>query len=34
MLNLGGQDYRLNRLNLYFELPRERTLAVSFRFYF
>lgn len=31
LLNLTDQDYRLNPLNLYAELPRERTLAVSFK---
>ena len=34
LLNIGDQDYRLNPLNLYNELPRERTLTVSFKFYF
>jgi Tfp pilus assembly protein PilF len=34
LLNLTGQDYRLNPLNLTAELPRERTLAVNFRFHF
>jgi hypothetical protein len=34
VLNLAGQDYRLNPLNLYNELPRERTLAVQFSFNF
>ena len=34
LLNIADQDYRLNPLNLYNELPRERTLTVSFRFYF
>lgn len=29
LLNLTGQNYRLNPLNLYRELPRERTLEVS-----
>jgi hypothetical protein len=28
VLNLTGQDYRLNPLNPYFELPRERTLFI------
>ncbi|HWD94392.1 MAG TPA: TonB-dependent receptor [Verrucomicrobiae bacterium] len=28
LLNLTGQNYRLNPLNVYNELPRERTLAV------
>jgi hypothetical protein len=31
LLNLTGQDYRLNPLNLYYELPRERMLAVHFK---
>jgi Flp pilus assembly protein TadD len=30
VLNLADQNYRLNPLNLYNELPRERTLAVQF----
>jgi hypothetical protein len=34
LLNITDQDYRLNPLTLYAELPRERTLTVSFRFYF
>ena len=34
LLNLTDQDYRLNPLNLYSELPRERTLAVSLKFNF
>jgi len=34
LLNIADQDYRLNPLNLYNELPRERTLAMSFKFYF
>lgn len=34
LLNLTDQDYRLNPLNFYSELPRERTLSVNFRFYF
>lgn len=29
LLNVTSQDYRLNSLNLYQELPRERTLLVS-----
>ncbi|MBI4657453.1 MAG: hypothetical protein HY735_01180 [Verrucomicrobia bacterium] len=29
LLNVSGRDYRLNPLNLYSELPRERTLAVT-----
>jgi len=34
LLNINDQDYRLNPLNLYNELPRQRTLLVSFKFYF
>jgi hypothetical protein len=34
VLNLFDQDYRLNPLTLYRELPRERTLGVSLKFYF
>ena len=34
VLNLAGQDYRLNPLTLYSELPRERTFVASFKFYF
>lgn len=34
LLNLTDRDYRLNPLNLTAELPRERTLAVSCRFWF
>jgi outer membrane receptor protein involved in Fe transport len=34
LLNITDQDYRLNPLTLYAELPRERTLAASFKFYF
>jgi hypothetical protein len=34
VLNLNDQDYRLNPLNLYYELPRERTLAASLKFNF
>jgi len=34
VLNLAGQDYRLNPLNLVSELPRERTLYTSLRFSF
>jgi tetratricopeptide (TPR) repeat protein len=33
-LNLCGQDYRLNPINHYAELPRERTYLVSFKFNF
>jgi outer membrane receptor protein involved in Fe transport len=32
VLNLTGQDYRLNPLNLTPDLPRHRTVMVSFRF--
>lgn len=31
LLNLTDEDYRLNPLNLYYELPRERMAAVSFK---
>jgi tetratricopeptide (TPR) repeat protein len=34
LLNFTDQDYQLNPLTLYSELPRERTLAASFKFYF
>ena len=34
LLNVTDQDYRLNPLNLYQELPRSRTLAVSLQFTF
>jgi Tfp pilus assembly protein PilF len=34
LLNLAGQDYNLNPLNVYTELPRERTLLVRFKFNF
>jgi hypothetical protein len=34
LLNLTDRDYHLNPLNLYSELPRERTLAASFKFNF
>ena len=34
LLNITDRDYRLNPLTLYSELPRERTLAASFKFYF
>jgi len=33
-LNLAGRDYRLAPINLYTELPRQRTLLVSFKFNF
>jgi cytochrome c-type biogenesis protein CcmH/NrfG len=34
LLNITDQDYHLNPLNLYNELPRGRTLSVLFKFYF
>jgi outer membrane receptor protein involved in Fe transport len=34
ILNLGDQDYRLNPLNVYSELPRERTFMAQLRFEF
>ena len=34
LLNITDANYRLNPLNLYYELPRERTLSVMFKFYF
>ena len=34
VLNIGDQDYRLNPLNLYSELPRERTFVARFSFKF
>ena len=34
LLNLSDQNYRLNPLNLYAELPRERTLTVSLKLNF
>lgn len=34
LLNLTDQDYRLNPLNLYGELPRHRTFVASFKFNF
>ena len=34
VLNLTGQDYQLNPLNLYNELPRQRTFVASFQFNF
>ena len=34
VLNITDEDYRLNPLTLYSELPRERTFYASFRFYF
>jgi len=34
ILNLSGQDYRLNPLNTYMELPRERSYIVRLNFVF
>jgi len=34
LLNVTDHDYQLNPLNLYNELPRDRTLAVNLKFYF
>jgi tetratricopeptide (TPR) repeat protein len=34
LLNLTDQNYKLNPLNIYNELPRERTLAVRLRMHF
>lgn len=34
VLNITDQDYKLNPLTLYNELPRERTFYASFKFYF
>jgi Flp pilus assembly protein TadD len=34
VLNLTEQDYRINPLNLYSELPRHRTFTASFKFNF
>ena len=34
VLNLTDQDYQLNPLNLYSELPRDRTFYASLKFYF
>lgn len=34
LVNLTDQDYRLNPLTLYRELPRERMFTASFKFYF
>ncbi len=31
VLNLGNQDYHLNPLSLYYELPRERTFVARFK---
>lgn len=34
VLNIADQNYSLNPLNLYNDLPRSRTLSVSFKFFF
>jgi hypothetical protein len=34
LLNIADQNYSLNPLNLYDDLPRSRTLSVSFKFFF
>jgi len=34
LLNITDQDYRLNPLNVYNELPRQRTLALRLRLNF
>jgi hypothetical protein len=34
VFNLTDQDYQLNPLTLYSELPRERLFAASFRFFY
>ena len=34
ILNVNNQDYRLDPINLYSELPRERTWVVATRFRF
>jgi hypothetical protein len=34
LLNITDQDYQLNPLNLYYDLPRQRTLSVSLKLYF
>ena len=34
VLNVTDQDYQFHPINLYSELPRERTFYASFRFYF
>ena len=34
VLNVADGDYKLHPLNLYSELPRERTFYASFKFYF
>lgn len=34
LLNMTDQDYLLNPLNLYYDLPRGRTVSMSLKFYF
>jgi len=34
LVNITDEDYRLNPLTLYSELPRERMFTASFKFYF
>ncbi|HEY3760270.1 MAG TPA: FecR domain-containing protein [Verrucomicrobiae bacterium] len=34
LLNIANQNYQLNPLNLYSDIPRSRTLEASFQFYF
>jgi len=34
LLNISGQNYKLNPLNVYSDLPRERTIAVRFSVHF
>jgi len=34
VLNIANQDYLLNPLNFYYDLPRSRTFAASMKFYF
>ena len=34
VMNLGNQDYQLNPLNFYNELPRERTFVARCKIYF
>jgi len=34
LLNISGRNYKLNPLNIYSDLPRERTLAVRFSVHF
>jgi hypothetical protein len=34
LLNLTDQDYRLNPLTLYYDLPRARTVSLSLKFFF